>query len=152
MEFSVKNIIEMEVFGEKVADIIEKNDVICLSGDLGAGKTTLVQFIAVGLGLEKGQYVTSPSFAIMHEYNCKLPLYHMDFYRLSCEDEIFDTGLEEYFYNEGVSLIEWSVRLGESLPEKRLDIHISGSGDNERIITCVAHGEEWSKRLSKIKV
>ena len=99
---------DTEKFGILLGMAASPGDVICLDGDLGAGKTTLTQGIAKGLEVPEGCYVTSPSFAILHEYSGRIPLYHMDFYRLTGSAEIEDLGFEEYFYMSGLTVIEWS--------------------------------------------
>ena len=99
-------------------------DVICLDGDLGAGKTTLSQAIARGLGVPADCYVTSPSFAMLHEYEGRIPMYHMDFYRLHDEVEVLDLGFDEYFYLAGLTVIEWSRRAEPILPKERLSLEL----------------------------
>jgi tRNA threonylcarbamoyladenosine biosynthesis protein TsaE len=128
----------------------EKGDVILFSGDLGAGKTTLTQSIAQGLGVSPEQYVTSPSFALMHEYFGRFPLYHMDFYRLSGEDDIEGAGLLEYIGKEGLAVIEWADRLGSFCPDTRLEIDIAVTGETERLLTFVPKGAAWNKKIEKM--
>ena len=89
---------ETETLGRLLGAAAEAGDVLCLDGDLGAGKTTLTQAIARGLEVPAACYVTSPSFAVFQEYPGRLPLYHMDFYRLRGEDDVLDLGLEEYLW------------------------------------------------------
>lgn len=113
-------------------------DVIGLNGDLGAGKTALAQAIARGLEVPDNCYVTSPSFALLHEYPGRLPMYHMDFYRLQDAAEVEDLGLDEYFYLEGLSVIEWSSRATEILPEECLILTMGQNEDLSRTITV--HG------------
>ncbi len=110
-------------------------DVICLDGDLGAGKTALAQAIARGLEVPDSCYVTSPSFALLHEYPGRLPMYHMDFYRLQDVGEVEDLGLDEYFYLHGLTVIEWSGRAIEILPGERLALTIVPNEDLSRTIT-----------------
>jgi len=110
----------------------QAGSVILLEGDLGAGKTTLTQSIALGLGVDAKEYVTSPSFAILHEYEGRLPLYHMDLYRLSGEDEVVDLGFDEYFFGNGLCVIEWPNRAGELVPPHALSITIHFFDDDVR--------------------
>lgn len=107
--------------------------VYCLNGDLGAGKTTLTQAIASALHLEGDQYVSSPSFAIMHEYHGEIPLYHMDFYRLYDSDDVLALGFDEYFYKSGLTVIEWSERAPDILPDEifTIDIRLLSDGGRE---------------------
>ena len=108
--FTLNSLVETEAFGHRLGQLAEAGDVICLDGDLGAGKTAMTQAIARGLGVPASCYVTSPSFAIFHEYPGRLPLYHFDFYRLRGSDDVEDLGFEEFFYLSGCTVIEWSVR------------------------------------------
>ena len=91
-----------------MGELVQSGDIFLLTGDLGTGKTCLTQGIARGLGIE--EYAFSPSFVIIREYHGRLPLYHIDFYRLDNIDEIADLGLEEYFYSKGVCVIEWAEK------------------------------------------
>ena len=115
-------------------------DIICLNGDLGAGKTTLAQAIARGLEVPDKCYVTSPSFALLHEYQGRLSMYHMDFYRLQDAGEVEDLGLEEYFYLGGLAVIEWSSRAIEILPDECLILTIVQNEDLSRTITLQGSG------------
>lgn len=112
---------------------LEAGDVIALTGDLGAGKTTLAKAIAKGLGVE--ETLTSPTFTILQEYESgRLPLYHFDVYRVHSEEELFEIGMEDYFYRSGVCLIEWADLIEDLLPENRRTIKISrGENESERI-------------------
>ena len=124
-------------------------DIICLDGDLGAGKTTLTQAIAKGLEVPETCYVTSPSFAILHEYPGRMPLYHMDFYRLQDSLEIEDLGFEEYFYLSGLTVIEWSQRGEGLLPEHCLYLRLETVGDCSRIVHC-RYSQSWENRMNQL--
>ena len=118
------------------------NMVICLKGDLGTGKTVFTKGFAQAM--EINEEITSPTFTIIKEYTSgELPLYHMDVYRLN--GKVSDLGLEEYFTKKGVTIIEWADMIEEYLPEKRLDIKIKSSIDDEdkRIITLIPHGKKY---------
>lgn len=133
--------------GRRLGELAMPGDVICLDGDLGAGKTTLTQAIARGLEVPEACYVTSPSFAIMHEYPGRMPLYHMDFYRLQDSLEIVDLGLEEFFYLSGLTVIEWSQRGRDLLPENRLHLLLENTGDCRRTARC-RYSESWENRIA----
>ncbi len=148
--FTLHNLQMTTNFGIKLGKYSEPGDVICLDGDFGAGKTTLTQGIALGLEVQKEQYVTSPSFAIFHEYSGRLPLYHMDFYRLHDYTEIEDLGFDEYFYARGLCVIEWSKRAEEILPQTRLSLFIENVGEESRRVTALFNDSIWSKRLMSI--
>ncbi|TKB27575.1 tRNA (adenosine(37)-N6)-threonylcarbamoyltransferase complex ATPase subunit type 1 TsaE [Desulfopila sp. IMCC35006] len=126
---------DTEKFGRLLGRLAMPGDVICLNGDLGAGKTALTQAIARGLDVPDNCYVTSPSFALLHEYPGRLPLYHMDFYRLQDVSEVLDLGFDEYFYQQGLTVIEWAGRAIEVLPEERLNINIVPNADLTRTVT-----------------
>ncbi len=135
-----------EIFGLYLGQNANSGDIICLDGDLGAGKTTLTQAIARGLDVDKNCYVTSPSFAIMHEYPGRIPLFHMDFYRLQDAAEVEDLGFDEYFYMSGLTIIEWSERATEILPEQRLSLKIILNDDESRTVV-MEPGTEYSHDL-----
>lgn len=109
---------------------LEQGAVCALRGELGAGKTTLVQGIALGLGVE--EIVTSPSFTIIAEYEGRHTLYHMDLYRISGEEEFEALGAEELFYGDGIVVIEWSERIETVLPPHRISVSIRINGPHER--------------------
>ncbi len=116
--------------GEKLGRLLKGGEVISLSGDLGAGKTHFAKGVA--RGLEITGTVTSPTFTLINEYSGRLPLYHVDAYRLAGIEEAYDLGLEEYIYGEGVTLVEWPDRLAGLLPADLLVIEITRvDGENE---------------------
>ena len=129
----IKNEQETRKFGMKLGAGAKAGDVIALIGDLGTGKTTLTKYIAEGLGIT--EYITSPTFNIIKEYrSCRLPLFHFDVYRIADVDEMFEIGYEEYFFGDGVCVIEWADIVEEIIPEDALTIRISmGGSENERI-------------------
>ncbi|WP_163336666.1 tRNA (adenosine(37)-N6)-threonylcarbamoyltransferase complex ATPase subunit type 1 TsaE [Desulfopila sp. IMCC35008] len=138
------------LFGVHLGKVAEKGDVICLDGDLGAGKTTLAQSIAIGLDVADGVYVSSPSFAILHEYPGRLPIYHMDYYRLHDCTEVEDLGFDEYIYGQGVCIIEWSLRAAEILPADSLRLTLEIEDTHKRRVTCVCKEDVWHKRLQSV--
>lgn len=121
--------------GRKIGAGLNPNDVLALVGPLGAGKTTLIQGIAEGL--EVKDYVTSPTFIIINEYQGRLPFYHMDLYRLNNLDEIENLGIEEYFQKGGVCVIEWAEKLKKLKPPCCHEIKIEVISEQERKI-CVS--------------
>ncbi|RZT12991.1 MULTISPECIES: tRNA (adenosine(37)-N6)-threonylcarbamoyltransferase complex ATPase subunit type 1 TsaE [Fictibacillus] len=137
---------ETMAFAEKLGSVLEKGDVLTLAGDLGAGKTTFTKGLAKGLGITRT--VNSPTFTIIKEYNGRLPLYHMDVYRLEDSDE--DLGFEEYFSGEGVCVVEWAVFIEDYLPKERLELVISHIGDDEREIRLTPLGERYEERVKEI--
>lgn len=116
--------------------------VICLDGELGSGKTVFVKGFAKSLGIS--ETITSPTFNLIKEYESgEMPLYHMDVYRL--DGNVEDLGIEEYYTKEGITIIEWADMIPDYLPEKRLDIKIKNSSEDEdkRIITITPHGRKY---------
>lgn len=135
-------------FAQHLAKLAMPGTLLALDGDLGAGKTRFAQAFAAGLGIPG--IVNSPTFTIIKEYDGgRLPLYHMDVYRLSME-EADELGLEEYFEGEGVSLVEWASLIVPLLPPERLHLRIAHTGPESRLFVCVPLGdryEEWCWKL-----
>lgn len=113
---------ETFTLGERLSNHLQENDVVALYGELGSGKTVLVQGICAGLDVT--DYVTSPSFTIIQEYHGRYPVYHFDFYRLTSLQEVEDLGIDYYFDLSGISLIEWPERGEDILPENHFTIQI----------------------------
>ncbi|MBI5701196.1 tRNA (adenosine(37)-N6)-threonylcarbamoyltransferase complex ATPase subunit type 1 TsaE [Candidatus Saganbacteria bacterium] len=118
--------------GKKIGQELKPNDIVALYGGLGAGKTTLVQGIGLGLGI--GEMITSPTFILINEYPGRIPLYHIDLYRLDDISQVEDLGIEEYFSKGGVCIIEWAEKLGNLLPKNAKTIKIEIVSENERKI------------------
>ena len=123
---------ETEQIGEAIGQAAEPGTVVALIGDLGTGKTTLTKSIARGLGVT--ETVTSPTFNIIREYKSgRIPLYHFDVYRIGDPDEMFELGYEEYFYGDGICVVEWADIIEELLPEDAVIIRIErGASEEER--------------------
>lgn len=138
---------ETKEIGIKLAPLLERGDVITLEGDLGAGKTTFTKGIAKGLGVKRA--VTSPTFMIIKEYDGELPLYHMDAYRLEHSDE--DIGFDEYFYGDGISVVEWASFIEDYLPEERLMVKIELVNTEKRKLTMIPKGKKFEKVLLCLK-
>ena len=134
--------------GEALAAILAGGDVISLSGDLGAGKTTFVQGVARGLDVT--QPVVSPTFTLVREYEGRVRLCHVDVYRLERMQEIHDLGIEEQL-EDSVTLIEWGEVAATALPPDRLEVRITvGAGPDERIFELVLLGESWRRRSRRL--
>lgn len=129
--------------GRALGSVAEPGDLICLWGDLGAGKTHLAKAIGVGLGVDAT--ITSPSFILMAEYEGRLPLFHMDLYRLADAADALAGGLIDDRQTTGLTLVEWPERLTDALPDGRLDVVIDGSGDDPRRITLRAGAERYRR-------
>ena len=131
--------------GRVLGEVARAGDLICLWGELGAGKTHLAKAIGAGLGVS--DTIVSPSFILMAEYQGRLPLFHMDPYRLVSAEDALAGGLIDERQAAGLTLVEWPERLGDALPVDRLDIRIDGTGDEARTITLVAWGERYRRYL-----
>jgi tRNA threonylcarbamoyladenosine biosynthesis protein TsaE len=125
-------------FAARLAGVARAGDVVCLWGELGAGKTVFAKGFGAGLGVI--DTISSPSFVLMGEYAGRLPLFHIDLYRLASAQEAVDGGLLDDRQSAGVVLIEWPDRLGSALPEDRLDVRIEGAADDPRTLKLEAHG------------
>ncbi|KUO74821.1 MAG: tRNA threonylcarbamoyladenosine biosynthesis protein TsaE [Clostridia bacterium BRH_c25] len=133
---------ETLLLGEQLGRLLNTGSIVCLSGDLGAGKTAFTQGIAKGLGVE--DYVTSPTYTIINEYEGRLPLYHFDVYRLNDVEEMHELGYEEYFFGDGVVVLEWADIVKDIIPRERLWITILNTkGDNSREIIMEPTGEAY---------
>ncbi|WP_406685900.1 tRNA (adenosine(37)-N6)-threonylcarbamoyltransferase complex ATPase subunit type 1 TsaE [Rossellomorea vietnamensis] len=133
-------------FAEKLAGLLKPGAVLTLEGDLGAGKTTFTKGLAKGLGVTKT--VNSPTFTIIKEYKGRLPLYHMDVYRL--DDSFEDLGFDEYFEGEGVTVIEWAHLIKDQLPKELLSLSIYREGDSKRRIVLKPYGNRYSELCKEI--
>ena len=129
----IKNERETEDFGRELGAGAKAGTVIALIGDLGTGKTTLTKYIAAGLGVT--EQVTSPTFTIIKEYRTgRIPLFHFDVYRIGDIDEMFEIGYEEYFFGDGICVIEWADLIEDLIPEDAMTIRITrGESDEERV-------------------
>lgn len=137
MTFVTHSAEETIQLGKKIGSLLQPGAIIAMEGNLAAGKTTITKGIAKSLGIE--ETITSPTFTLISEYAGKMPLYHMDVYRLdSCEDFI-NLGVEDLMYGNGVSIIEWSERVREELPKSTITLRLEIREDGGRDITL----ENW---------
>jgi len=142
---------DMRALGEAVGGLLQRGDVVALTGDLGAGKTTFVQGAAIGLGVEGG-HVTSPTFTLVKEYRGRFPVYHLDVYRLDRIQEVIDLGFEELLDPDGVAFVEWGDAIEGLLPEDHLEIelHVGDDGDT-RTAAVAAAGGSWAGRWERLE-
>lgn len=139
---------ETRELGNRLAKLLQAGDVITLEGELGVGKTTFTKGIATGLDIKRN--ITSPTFTIVKEYHGKIPLYHMDVYRL--EDSLEDIGFDEYFHGNGVSVVEWAGFIEPYLPENRLDISIHYTEDEDiREIYLNPYGSHFEQVVNELQ-
>ncbi|KEI94699.1 tRNA (adenosine(37)-N6)-threonylcarbamoyltransferase complex ATPase subunit type 1 TsaE [Clostridium botulinum] len=144
MEFIVDSINKTIDIGNFIGRHCNSGDILCLNGDLGAGKTHLSKGIAKGLNIKDN--ITSPTFNIVNEYDGRLKLYHFDVYRVNDPDEIEAIGFDEYIFGEGISIIEWSDYIEDLIPNEHMDIRINKipeKGESYRKITINCYGNRY---------
>lgn len=117
--------------GRIIGENLTGGQVVALTGELGTGKTCLTQGIARGLGISERYYITSPTFTLINEYPGRVPLYHMDVYRLSGSGDLEDMGYAEYFYGDGVVVVEWAEKVADILPAGALMIDLEHGSDSD---------------------
>ena len=139
-----------EAFGRAIGQALAGGEMLALSGELGAGKTALVRGIATGLGIPPNQ-VTSPTFVLIHEYQGRLPLIHMDLYRLQNASEAEGIGLQEYFCGETVTAVEWADKFPELLPDDRLELTLRHHSPRARTMRLHAKGPRACTLLTALK-
>lgn len=151
MNFTILSNSEDETLelGASFAKILEPGDVIALDGDLGAGKTVFTRGFSKEMGVTS--HVSSPTFTIVNEYiGGRLPVFHFDTYRLENSDDFLDAGLDDYFYNEGICIIEWSTIIEDVLPEQTIHLKILGVGDTRTIEVEFDETKFDSAKLNKL--
>ena len=137
LTFTAKNEEETIALGEKIGELLSKGDIIAMEGTLGAGKTTITKGIAKALGVADN--ITSPTFCLISEYSGKMPLYHMDVYRLDGVEDFQGLGVDDMLYGDGVSIIEWSEKVRSELPKRTITLRLEPQSDGSRLITL----ENW---------
>lgn len=132
-------------FGQKLGKLLKAGDFICMTGDLGAGKTTLSKSIAIGLDVTDD--VTSPTFNIISEYKGRVELYHFDVYRILDEEAMYDLGYEEYFYGNGVCIVEWASQIEDLIPEDHIWLDLRLGQDMEKREVFISAKGDRSKSI-----
>ena len=146
-KWHIKNEEEMIALGRQLGQWLDAGDLVLLEGDLGAGKTTLTKGIGQGLGVTK--VINSPTFTILKVYQGRVPLYHMDVYRLEGMHQ--ELGFEEYYDGDGVCVVEWATFVAEELPLQRLEITITHE-TNGRLVQMTAKGEHYEEIIENVKM
>lgn len=149
LEMSSHSAEQTRKIGAKLGELAAFGDVILLEGELGVGKTCLTQGIARGLGID--DYVISPTFVLLREYQGRLHLYHIDFYRLESIEEVVQLGLDDYLYSSGVCVVEWAEKGLDILPEEHLYIEMQHRTSTERKLNFTPKGARYVEMLSMIK-
>jgi tRNA threonylcarbamoyladenosine biosynthesis protein TsaE len=140
---------QTQKFGVRIGELAVPGDIFLLMGGLGAGKTCLTQGIAWGLDIE--EYAVSPSFVVIRELHGRLPLYHIDFYRLDHLEEIAELGLDDYLYGNGVCVVEWAEKGLSLLPQEHLLIEMSYLADTERSLKLKPSGKRYRQIVAQLK-
>lgn len=147
MEITLNSVERTREFAACLAGFLTPGMVLCLTGDLGAGKTTFTQALAAALGITEP--VTSPSFTIVHEYHSgRYPLYHMDVYRVQQAEELDDFGFDEYFAGKALVVVEWAERVEALLPEQRIRMGLYRSGDENQRVLKLSTGTALEQRFA----
>ncbi|MFN3648649.1 MAG: tRNA (adenosine(37)-N6)-threonylcarbamoyltransferase complex ATPase subunit type 1 TsaE [Armatimonadota bacterium] len=140
---------ETQALGEHLGRLLSRGDVVTLSGDLGAGKTALAQGIARGLDVR--DVVSSPTFSLVHEYRGRVPVWHLDTYRLGSADELIDLSWADLLAGGGVILVEWPERIAEALPESRLEIELAHGQGDARELRLRPRGERMQRVVEQLE-
>lgn len=148
--FDAANEAATDRLGRALAESMTPGAVVALIGTLGAGKTRLVQGFAAAQGVPRGE-ATSPTFVLVNEYRGRMPIYHIDAYRLRDEDEFLQLGPEEYFESAGVTFIEWADRVEDCLPRERLEIRCEAVGGTERRFTLLGVGDRMERVVGAVR-
>jgi tRNA threonylcarbamoyladenosine biosynthesis protein TsaE len=138
--------------GACIGSLLHPGDVVALQGDLGGGKTCFTRGVVAAVSPQSAHLVASPTYAIMNCYPGDTPVYHFDFYRLAGDNDIAELGFEEFFYGDGVCIVEWSERLTELLPPDLLTVLFEHLGDDQRKITMTSSGQKSDALLTQLQV
>ena len=143
---------ETRRWGIKLGHLLSGGEIIGLIGELGVGKTCFVRGVAQGLNVNKNAWIRSPSFTLINEYEGRLPIYHIDLYRISSREETVGLNLREYLYGDGVSLVEWFEHLPAEEVDEYLEVRMTHGGGDRRKLNFIAHGERYERLLAEFKV
>ncbi len=151
--FQTQSADETRALAATLGALLRGGDVLCLIGDLGAGKTTFTQGLALGLGLPPDEPVNSPTFTLVAEHpGGRVPLYHFDVYRLPDSSGLYDLAFDEYLGGDGVVVIEWADKIADALPPDRLDVSLTpGEGPDARQIVMAGHGARAEVVISVVR-
>ena len=145
MQIELKTLDDTKRFAEWLVEHIDRGQVICLVGDLGAGKTTFTQFLCKALGVQ--DYVTSPTFNLMNSYSgvlngAPIDIHHFDVYRIFASDEMFEIGFDDFLYGEGISIVEWANQVADMIPNDSVWITLTLTLDGKRVLTYTGQNFE----------
>ena len=143
---------ETIALGRRLGARLAAGHVVALIGPLGSGKTTLTKGLAQGLGVEDARWVTSPTFVLVHEYEGRVPVYHLDAYRLSGPADAEALGSDELLYGSGVAIVEWADRILPALPADRLELHLELGDGCERRLTFAPRGPRHERIVAGLRL
>ncbi len=143
---------QSQSLGRNLGKLVQGGEIIGLIGEFGAGKTSFVRGFAQGIEVAAGTWVRSPTFTLINEYSGRLPVYHIDLYRVGKQEELETLNLREYLYGDGVSLIEWFEFLPSHEVDEYLELRIAHGGGNKRELTFVAHGKRYEVLLQALRL
>ena len=138
-------------WGTKLGKLLEGSEIIALIGELGAGKTCFVRGVTRGLKVKKDVWIRSPSFTLINEYHGRLPVYHIDLYRIETRAQLEGLNLREYLYTDGVSLIEWFENLPADEVDEYLELRIAYTDGNRRQLTFSPRGERYEEIIESLR-
>lgn len=137
--------------GRRLGRLMQGGEIIGLIGELGAGKTCFVRGVAEGLAVGKEAWVRSPTFTLINEYHGRLPVYHIDLYRVGSPQELEELNLREYLYSDGVSLIEWFERLPAAEVDECLELRLAHTDRSQRKLVFIPHGRRYESIVERMK-
>jgi tRNA threonylcarbamoyladenosine biosynthesis protein TsaE len=137
--------------GRNLGKLVQGGEIVGLVGELGTGKTCFVRGFAQGIEVSADAWVRSPTFTLINEYSGRLPVYHIDLYRVGKQEELETLNLRDYLYGDGVSLIEWFEFLSSHEVDEYLELRLAHGGGNKRELVFVAHGQRYERLLEELK-
>ncbi len=146
-----RSAVQTKSWGRRLGRLLQGGEIIGLSGELGSGKTCFVRGMAEGLDVGKEAWIRSPTFTLINEYHGRLPIYHIDLYRINRGSELEELNLREYLFSEGVSVVEWFEHLPKGEIEEYLHINFAHAGGNKRKLRFTAYGEGYEMIIERLK-
>ncbi|HXG52620.1 MAG TPA: tRNA (adenosine(37)-N6)-threonylcarbamoyltransferase complex ATPase subunit type 1 TsaE [candidate division Zixibacteria bacterium] len=138
-------------WGQRLGELLEGGEIVGLVGELGAGKTCFVRGLVQGAGVGEKAWIRSPSFTLINEYHGRVPIYHIDLYRIGTAEELDGLNLRECLYSDGVSVIEWFERLPSGEVDEYIEVRMEFCGPTGRRLTFTAHGGRYEETLERLK-
>jgi tRNA threonylcarbamoyladenosine biosynthesis protein TsaE len=142
---------ETRNWGKRLGKLLRGGEIIGLSGELGSGKTCFARGVAEGAGVGKEAWIRSPTFTLINEYDGRLPVYHIDLYRIGNAKELEELNLREYLFSDGASVVEWFEHLPGGEVDEWLKVEFAHAGGNQRGLTFQAHGRQYEEILERMQ-